>query len=116
MANNLEFLLRELYPGKKIIVWGHNFHSQHDNAAIPPKPNVFPGVRVRSMGHWVVQRHRKELYTIGIFMQQGRAANNARQVFEIAPAKPGSLEAIFSQAGRKYLFLDLSRRTQKPSY
>lgn len=48
MADNLEFLLRELYPGKKIIVWGHNFHSQHDNAAIPPEPNVFPGVRVRS--------------------------------------------------------------------
>lgn len=115
MADNLEFLWRELYPVKKIIVWGHNFHLQHDNAAIPPLPDVFPGARVRSMGHWVAQRRRRELYTIGVFMRQGRAANNARQIFEMTPVKPGSLEAILSQARRKYLFLDLSRPTQNPA-
>jgi erythromycin esterase len=115
MAENLEFLLQELYPGKKIIVWGHNFHLQHDNAAIPPLPAVFPGVRVHSMGHWLAQRHRQELYTIGVFMHQGRAANNARQVYEITPVQRGSLEAILAQAGRKSLFLDLSQPKQNPA-
>lgn len=42
MADNLEFLLQELYPGKKIIIWGHNFHLQHDNAAIPPLAGCLP--------------------------------------------------------------------------
>lgn len=48
-------------------------------------------------------------------MQQGHAANNARQVFEVTPAKSGSLEAILAQAGRKYLFLDLARPKQRPA-
>ena len=67
------------------------------------------------MGHWLAQRHRQELYTIGVFMHQGRAANNARQVYEITPVQRGSLEAILAQAGRKYLFLDLSRPRQNPA-
>src|SRR5262249_36896485 len=74
MANNLDFLLNDLYPGKKVIVWAHNFHIQHreHTARVP-----------RTMGTWVADRHRKELYTIGLFMYRGNAATNERLPYPI---------------------------------
>ena len=44
MAENLMFLLDELYPNQKVIVWGHNFHLRHDNLAIPPDSTMYPDV------------------------------------------------------------------------
>jgi hypothetical protein len=44
MADNVLFLLEELFPGEKVIVWGHNYHVRHDGAAIPPREEIFPGV------------------------------------------------------------------------
>jgi len=38
MADNLELLLERLYPGKKVIVWAHNFHVERDGAA-----TAYPG-------------------------------------------------------------------------
>jgi len=78
MANNLDFLLNDLYPGKKVIVWAHNFHVQHreHTARVP-----------RSMGTWVADRHRKELYTIGLFMYRGSAATNDRRPYPILQSR-----------------------------
>jgi erythromycin esterase len=88
MSDNVDFLIDELYPGEKLIVWAHNFHVRHDNAAIPPVESVFPGVPARSMGAWLADRHRDELYTIGVYAYSGSATNNSDEVYEIA--EPGA--------------------------
>lgn len=107
MAENVDFLLRELYPGNRIIIWGHNVHLRHRNEAIASNP-------VRRMGSWLVKKHRKELYTVGLYMYRGRIANNSRRVYEVARAKPGSLESILYHARKKFSFLDLSQQKQYP--
>lgn len=107
MANNLDFLLDELYPGKKVIVWAHNFHIQHRentrNAA--DTANRSP----RTMGTWVAERHRRELYTIGLFMYRGSAALNSRQPYQIVQSRSGSLESILHRAPWSYSFVDFSQ-------
>ena len=113
MAKNMNCLLDELFPDKKIIVWGHNFHIRHRNEVIPPNPDNYPDVAVRSMGSWLHERYGDKLYTVGFYAYEGKAANNSGKVFDIEPAKPETLEGILHPAGIAPMFVDMSRTTQE---
>ena len=107
MANNLDFLLSELYPGKKVIVWAHNFHIQHRENTRNASDTTISSLR--TMGTWVAERHRPALYTIGLFMYRGSAASNERQPYMITPSQSGSLESILHRAPWRYSFVDFSQ-------
>ena len=111
MADNLDFLLDVLHPGRKVIVWAHNSHIQHRGFG---GDSTGVAERMRTMGTWVAERRRHELYTIGLYMYRGGAANNARKVYRVRDAAPGSLEAILHRAPWRYTFVDLSRATPEP--
>jgi erythromycin esterase len=104
MADNLDFLLNARYPGKKVMVWAHNYHIQHREGTQAPL----------SMGRFVAQRHRAELYTIGLFMYRGVSAGNDRSPMVVAQSSAGNLESILHQAPWKYSFVDFSRATREP--
>jgi erythromycin esterase len=61
------------------------------------------------MGTWVVERHRPELYTIGLFMYRGSAAMNNRVVYPITQATAGTFESILHRAPWRYSFVDFSQ-------
>lgn len=107
MANNLDFLLNELHPGKKVIVWAHNSHIQHREKARNAADTTTRSPR--TMGTWVAERHRRELYTIGLFMYRGSAALNNRRPYPIAQSRSGSLESILHRAPWRYSFVDFSQ-------
>ena len=92
MADNLTFLARELYPDKKIIVWAANLHVRHANA---DTTWVFP-----TMGTWLSERFRDELYTIGLYPNRGTVPGT-RTLFSIEPAEPGTMERLLSDAGSR---------------
>lgn len=98
MADNLDFLLDTMYPGRKVIVWAHNFH-------VAKEPS---GHWQRAMGSWVAERRGAEVYTIGLYMGRGAATLNNRSRHEVAPPDPESLEAILASAGWRSCFVDLS--------
>jgi erythromycin esterase len=99
MANNLTFLANELYPGRKILVWAHNGHIRHDNAG--EHERALP-----TMGQWIRERFRDQLYTVGLYMNQGTAALNNRAVYSITPGEENSMEWIMSSIGAPVLFMD----------
>ena len=105
MADNVDFLLDRLYPGKKVIVWAHNAHIMHGRASMQlvTSPATFP----QSMGAFISQRRRADVYTIGLFMYRGEAANNAGARYAIRPALPGSLEAVLYRARKQWTFVDM---------
>jgi erythromycin esterase len=107
MANNLDFLLDELYPGKKVVVWAHNFHIQHRQNTRNAADTTIQSVR--SMGTWVAERHRPDLYTIGLFMYRGSAAMNNRVPYPIVQARSGRFESILHRAPWRYSFVDFSQ-------
>jgi len=108
MADNLDALLDRIYPGKKVMVWAHNAHIQHDRASlIPDGPPQEIGA-FNSMGHFVDERRGSELYTIGLFMYRGKGAHNDRQIYDVEPAVPGSLESLGYRVRKKQFFLDLA--------
>lgn len=98
MANNLTFLANDLYPGRKIMIWAHNFHIRHANAATASQQPT--------MGQWIRERFRNELYTIGLYMDRGTAAQNNRTVYSINPGAVNSMEWVMANAGSPLLFMD----------
>ena len=68
---------------------------------------------MRRMGSWLVEKHRRKLYTIGFYAYRGRMANNSRTVYEVVRGKQGSLESILYQARKKYLFVDFSKQKRR---
>jgi len=110
MANNLDVLLDELHPGKKVIVWAHNFHVQHREH---PRDSLPAGSdALRTMGTWVAERHRTELYTVGLFMYRGTATLNNRRPYRIVQSRSGSLESILHRSPWRYSYVDLSLATR----
>ena len=98
MANNLTFLANDLYPGRKIMIWAHNFHIRHDNSATTS--------RQPTMGQWIRERFRDELYTIGLYMDRGTAAQNNRVVYPINPGPVNTMEWVMANTGSPLLFMD----------
>jgi erythromycin esterase len=98
MADNLTFLANDLYPGRKIIVWAANIHVRHANEKTTW---LFP-----TMGKWLAERFRNELYTIGLYPNRGTVPGG-RSVFTIDPAEPGTMERLLSDAGASQHFVDL---------
>lgn len=105
MADNLDVLLDVLYPGKKVIVWGHNSHLA--------RGQVVPGRM--NMGGLVHARRGAEVYTVGLYMYTGQAADNGRTVYAIPlPHPAGSLENILNHARRRWSFVDFSTAAEGP--
>jgi len=113
MADNLDFLLAERYPGKKVMVWAHNFHIQHrENVAT--RDDGSTGSTPTTMGVWTARRHRADLYTVGLFMYRGAAAANTGQTYAIGRMPAGGLESIMHGAPWRYSYVDLSKQKQTP--
>lgn len=111
MADNLDFLLAERYPGKKVMVWAHNFHIQHRENVVM-RDDGSTGATQTTMGVWTARRHRAELYTIGMFMYRGAAAMNGGQQYAVGRMVTGSLESMLHTLPWRYAFVDLSRATE----
>ncbi|MEM9897538.1 MAG: erythromycin esterase family protein [Bacteroidota bacterium] len=107
MAKNFEILAKSIYPDEKIVVWAHNYHVQHDLASVRTGTALEGSI---SMGSFLHESYRDELYTIGFFMYEGTAAFNDRSVYEILPHASGSLESIFYRARKRVAFLNVEGR------
>jgi erythromycin esterase len=104
MANNLSFLASDLHRDRKIMVWAHNFHIRHDNASTT---SIQP-----TMGQWIRERFRDQLYTIGLYMDRGTAALNNRSVYSISPGAPNTMEWVMASTGTPILFMDFLRQSR----
>jgi len=104
MATNLELLVDTLYAGKKVMVWSHNAHIVHD-------ASIVAGWGWKNTGNWIFQRYGQAVYTLGLYMYQGSAANTDRTIYTIQAAPDYSAEGLLHAAGDPYVFLDLSNVT-----
>lgn len=64
MAINFEWLLKEVYPNKKIIVWAHNGHVEKAGSE---------GNSIKWMGHSLKERYGNDYYSLGLFAYEGEA-------------------------------------------
>lgn len=110
MAENLTWLAEEMFPDKKIIVWGHNYHIRKQNSSVQDDP-LFMGLPTPSLGELLPDRLQAQTYSIGLYMFSGTHVDNMRVVQEIPTAHdPDSIEAILQHAGYDVAFVDMKHQ------
>ncbi|CAH0120463.1 hypothetical protein PAE9249_02982 [Paenibacillus sp. CECT 9249] len=113
MAEHLTWLAEEMYPDKKIIVWGHNYHLRKQNTSVQDDL-LYMGLPMPTLGELLPDRLKDQVYSVGLYMYQGETASNTREAVKVqSPHDPGSLEAIMKLAGRDAVFVDMKH--QRPN-
>ena len=102
MHDNLMWLVTEVYPTEKFIVWGHNDHIRKAQTEVMGTP--YP---VSLMGEQLSKEMKKYSYVLGLYPASGQTADNLGNVHDVLPTEPGSIESILSAAGSPYTFVDL---------
>lgn len=100
MAENLIWLLDEIYPDKKIIVWAHNGHVEKNS---PENYNS------KLMGHYLKENYGRDYYSVGLYAYEGTAYQF--WTGDSIPFKNDDSLAIenkFFKTGKKISFLDMS--------
>lgn len=111
MAENVGALLNDIYPEKKIMIWAHNYHIQHDAGAIAHYN--FRGVQ--NMGYCLAQNFRDQMYTIGLYMYGGYARDHySGEIYEIACPPSNSMDAILFYTEKDFSFVDLMSQVYQP--
>jgi erythromycin esterase len=108
MAETLDFLLDQRYPGRKFLVWAHNLHV---GVNFPTRQNY------KSMATYLAERRKRDMYTIGFFMGRGVQAERAAppKLARFDAQAENSLESVMASAGRKMSFVDFSQVKPAPS-
>lgn len=110
MAENVQWMMKVLYPGKKVILWAHNDHLAKNTSKILTKENGKWINSFTSMGELLNKKLTNKEYVLGFYMNSGRACSIITQKnFDISPMPNGSLENNMIKSGYKYSFVDLSK-------
>lgn len=104
MGENLLWLSRVRYPGKKIIVWGASSHISRNRHEI--KARKHDDTAMVPMGHRVWTEMRDSIYTLGFTAYEGRPGVRRRNAWDLAKAAAGSLEDILHHTGYTAAWLD----------
>ncbi|MGD8188376.1 erythromycin esterase family protein [Brevibacillus ginsengisoli] len=110
MADNVEWLMKVMYPGKKVILWAHNDHLAKNTSKIATKEKGKWINSFTSMGELLQKKLKDKEYVMGLYMNSGKASTiSTQKLFEIKPMPKGSLENLIMQSGYKIAFTDLSK-------
>ncbi|MFF2796076.1 erythromycin esterase family protein [Lysinibacillus xylanilyticus] len=105
MMENLLWLVEEVYPTEKFIVWAHNDHIRKAQSEVKGSPDS-----VKLMGERLPDIYKKYSYVLGLYMAGGETANNLREPMAVLPPIKGSIEDILSSTNEPYTFIDLRNR------
>ena len=115
MYENLVWLAEEIFPDKKIIIWGHNGH-------IDNKPTLLPGSidnaslttrLTKWMGHHLKEKYKDQYYSIGLFAYKGSAYQFwTKKSMPFENSDSTFIESILLQPAQQMTFMDLQNAAQ----
>lgn len=110
MAENLAWLVTELYPKRKIIVWAASFHLAKNPQTILRTDGAALYEKTKTMGHELQSLiDKRECFTIGFTSFTGNAGTWFQPPHPVPPVPAGSWEHIFDGTGESSLFLSLDQ-------
>jgi len=102
MAANLKWISDYYYPGKKIIVWAHNFHvAKNTWDAMGPNSG-----RHLSMGHFLYQDLKDQIYILGFTSYEGTAGRIFVKPYKVASPKKNGIENWVAKKNSEYAFIN----------
>ncbi|WMJ80875.1 erythromycin esterase family protein [Clostridium sp. MB40-C1] len=116
MAENVEWITKVLYPGKKVILWAHNDHLAKNTSKILTKEHGKWINSFTSMGELLNSKFKDKGYVLGFYMNSGKATTiTTLKPFDIPPMPKGSLENVIIKSGYNCTFVDLSKHKSENS-
>jgi erythromycin esterase len=118
-AANLRWLLEEMYPKRKALVWAHdvhvmNAHYDSDFRGVHLKPQAGD---MKPTGVFLAEWLGKQVYTLGMTTFQGEDGfAMGGPATQVAPAPEGSLEARLHALGHAYSFVDFRALDKDPRH
>ena len=101
MAENFEWLLTEVYPNKKIIIWAHNGHIEKGSSV---------GYNMKMMGHYAKEQYDDDYYALGLFAYKGEAYQHwTQKSVPFENSGVSSIERRMVDRHKKTSFLDLTK-------
>ncbi|HEX7183259.1 MAG TPA: erythromycin esterase family protein [Thermoanaerobaculia bacterium] len=118
MGENLAWLARHRFAGRKIVVWAGSFHAARevDEIDVPSAVHARLFRSFQPMGAVARGELGEELYTVAVLAYQGRYAALSGRPIELLRPSAGSLEDLFHRTGLPHAFLDLSRTGRLPGW
>jgi erythromycin esterase len=119
MGEQLVWLARERFPGRKIVVWMHSGHMARGLAGVEVPSPVHARLYRTLQPAGAVARAAlgEEIYTVAVLAYQGRFAKISDPTpEELLRPTEGSLEDLFHRTGLPHAFLDLSRAARLPRW
>lgn len=117
MAENAEWLMNDVYPGKKMILWAHNDHLAKKGSAMSllEKGEWISGFR--DMGERLHEKLGDDLYVIGLYANRGSGLEiGTDRPFSFGPMPEDSLENLLSSGGYGRAFIDLDAARPSSPY
>ncbi|MFK7806768.1 MAG: erythromycin esterase family protein [Saprospiraceae bacterium] len=106
MAANFKWLIEELYPNKKVIIWAHNAHLEKANR----NPNY------KWMGHFLKETYGEEYYALGLFANKGTAFRFwDRELVDFEQIDSTFISKKMTATKKNTSFLDLSNLSKNKS-
>jgi erythromycin esterase len=103
MGDNLNWLAREAFPRRKIIVWAANLHNMRNVRVLAPSISKW-----RVMGDHVWDAFGDKIYSIGFTAHGGaRAWHDHTMETPIEPPMPDSIEDLWGATTHQNAFVDL---------
>ena len=101
MVENLKWMLKEVYPNKKVIIWAHNGHVEK---------GAMENGYMKTMGQFLKEKYPKDYYTIGLFANSGVLYQFwTKKTIPIQQTDSTFIEHRLISSGKKIPFLDLSQ-------
>lgn len=120
MGEQLAWLARERFPGRKIVVWMHSGHVARglDEVEVPSPVHARLYRTLRTAGAVARAELGDALYAVAPIAYQGRyrIVFRTRPPVELWRPTEGSLEDLFHRTGLEHAFLDLSRPAGQPRW
>ncbi|MFS1518838.1 erythromycin esterase family protein [Bacillus sp. SCS-151] len=103
MASNLEWLLEEIYPDEKFIVWAHNAHIMKNRSNINIDPKQY-----MNMVEYLPEIIKEDSYIVGLYMYSGKNTYHNEGVIEVSTDhKSNSIEYHLNEPGYPVSFINI---------
>ncbi|MDX8366591.1 erythromycin esterase family protein [Cytobacillus sp. IB215665] len=106
MSENLIWLLEEMYPNEKFVIWAHNAHIMKNRSKVKIADGSVPFVNFVEL---LPDSIKNESFIIGLYMYSGQHTFNNREVFDVFENhKENSIENRLSQSKFSTTFLNIA--------
>jgi erythromycin esterase len=111
MGENLAWLARHRFAGRKIMVWAASFHAAREVDEIDLRSDIHMRLfrTFQPMGAVARRELGEQMYTVAVLAYQGQYGKIGSRPIELLRPSVDSLEDLLHRTGLPYAFLDLSR-------